>query len=84
MKFCKRKRNSYISCGKVCSTDYILSEDVLAFHGKVFFERWNEFMKSAKTVHIKDVKSKKDLVGYYYADYEHYARMTDFYLNPTS
>ena len=41
-------------------------------------------MKSARTVLIEDVKSKKDLVGYYYADYEHYARMTDFYLNPTS
>ena len=60
MKFCKRKRNSYISCGKVCSTDYILSEDVLAFHGKAFFEKWNEYKKVTK-VNEKDQQKLNDL-----------------------
>lgn len=76
MKFFPRKTYNYIGVNSIeTSTDYILTEDVLSFHGRAFLDTWLKFIDKKPTIKIDNKE------GYYYYDYEFAARQTDSFLN---
>ena len=76
MKFCDRRKYEYISsAGVATSSHYVTPEDVLQMHGAKFMQQWNIMAH-----HKKTTKFGTD-AGYFYDDYQHFARATDSYLN---
>ena len=76
MKFCQRQIHNYIGVNGVeTSAHFVTVEDVVAFHGQVFADKWLDFIKSKPVL-------KENC--YYYDDYKFAVRQTDSYLNPIS
>jgi len=77
MKFCQKRHLTYNGLnGVATSTDYILLEDVISYHGKEFTDKWLYFIKDKPKLNINKIE------GYYYTNYEFAARQTDSFLNP--
>ena len=79
MKFCKKRTHNFISPNNINTTfNYVTDEDVKEIHGQLFYSKWLEYINLRRNA-LVDSK-----YYFYYADYQHFARMVDFYLNPTS
>ena len=77
MKLCPKKRHEYKGLHEVTtSVDYTTLDNVVAFHGQDFANKWLEFVKY-KTRFFVDGQE-----CYYYYDYEFAARQTNSFLNP--
>ena len=78
MKFCKKKHYSYTNQGVVNTVNYITEQDMVDLHGLKFVGQWKVLARNLTPI------SFGEEVGYYYMDYQHYARATDSFLNPRS
>ena len=76
MKFCKKRKIEYkASDGTATSAHYITEKDITEFHGTSFAVQWKVFaQKINKTTYNGEE-------GYYFTDYQHFARATNSYLN---
>jgi len=76
MKFCKRRKHEYQTPhGVTTSSHYVTDKDISDFHGAKFTEQWKQLAR-----HKSTSKFGQD-VGYFYDDYQHYARATDSFIN---
>lgn len=76
MKFCKRRRLTYINVNNITTTtDYVTLGDVIAFHGETFTNQWKDFIKNSKTFKVNEQSV------YYYAEYKTAAMTTHMYLD---
>lgn len=67
MKFAPKNTYEYVSlCSTPTSTHYVTENDILSFHGKVFFDQWKVFIDK------KNIAKSKfgNIDGYYYYDYK--------------
>ena len=77
MKFCQKRKHEYKGItGTPTTTDYVLFNDVVDFHGKEFADKWLEFIK------LKPITFIDGMECYYFADYEFAARRTHSFLHP--
>jgi len=77
MKFCARRTHEYQSMLNVAtSSHYVTEKDMHDLHGSKFTEQWKIM------AHHKKLNQFGHDAGYYYDDYQHYARATDSFLNP--
>jgi len=76
MKFCKRRKHEYETPqGVATSSHYVTEQDILAFHGLQFTEQWKQL------AHHKCTNKFGRDVGYFYDDYQYFARATDSFIN---
>ena len=76
MKFCKRRKIDYkTSFGVETSSHYVTEKDILDFHGSKFTEQWKILARH------KGTSKFGEEVGYFYDDYQHFARATDSFIN---
>jgi len=78
MKFCKRKYFEYAKQGVVNSVHYITEQDMIDIHGVEFVTQWKVMACNLTPERFGNES------GYYYMDYEHYARATDSFLIPVA
>lgn len=77
MKLLKKRNYEYTNTnGNLTSTNYITYSDVYNFHGSSFAKQWLEFLKIGNL----NTSFFGQTEGYYYSDYEFYARRTQMYL----
>jgi hypothetical protein len=77
MKFCKRRKIDYKTPFNVeTSSHYVTEKDILDFHGPKFTEQWKILARH------KNASQFGEDIGFFYDDYQHYARATDSFLNP--
>ena len=76
MKFCSKKRIEYKNDkGIDTSVNFVTEQDMINFHGLEFVGQWKVLARSL-------TKSKfGNEEGYYYSDYQHFARATDSFIN---
>ena len=76
MKFCDRRKHEYQSpLGVTTSSHYVTDADILNFHGPVFAEQWKVLARH------KSTNAFGHDVGYFYDDYQYFARATDSFIN---
>lgn len=80
MKFCKHKTYENIVHGISNTHNYVVYSDINNFHGKEFAQRWQAFVTEGNLRPSKFGEEE----GYYYSDYQFYARRTEQWLHPVS
>ena len=80
MKFCKYKTYENTVQGIINSHNYVLFSEIENFHGKEFAQQWLVFVEQNG---LKPTKFDLE-EGYYYSDYQFYARRTEQWLHPVS